>query len=126
MVCILTLIYVPPPLYVPPSAPEGAPTNVLSANITSDSLTLTWDPPPRQLQNGVIRHYIVVALELNTGINITYMVQSHTMLSVGDLHPFYSYEFSVFAVTVEVGPSSLAHRVSTLEDGKLCFRGFGN
>ena len=92
---------------------------MLSSNITSDSLTLTWDPPPNNLQNGVIRHYVVVALELNTGINTTYMA-SHTTLSIGDLHPFYLYEFRVFAVTVEVGPSSLAHQVTTLEDGKLC------
>ena len=100
-------------------APEGAPTNVVSSDITSNSVTLTWSPPPNQLHNGVIRHYIISVVELDTGTNFTYQAQSHTTFSIGDLHPFYTYTFNVFAVTVGVGPGSLDHRVTTLEDSEL-------
>lgn len=76
-----------------------------------------WLPPLNP--NGMIRHYIVAFLEINTGTNFTYQVHSRTSFSVGDLHPFYRYLINVFAVTVEVGPSSLDHTVTTLEDSKF-------
>ena len=103
------------------AAPEGAPINVQSSDITSTSLTLTWLPPESTLQNGVIRHYIVMALEVNTGANFSYQAQSHTSFSVGDLHPYYTYHFNVLAVTVEAGPASLDHTVTTLQDSMLMF-----
>ncbi len=71
------------------------------------------------LQNRIISHYIITLLELNTGNNLTYQAQSHTTFSVGDLHPYYSYQFNVFAVTVDIGPASLDHVVLTLQDSKL-------
>ena len=104
-------------LYLLYSAPEGAPINVVSSDVMSTSLTLTWGPPQNTLQNGVIRHYIITALEINTGTNFTYQAQSRTTFSIGDLHPYYTYQFNVFAVTVEVGPSSMDHRVTTPQDG---------
>ena len=87
-----------------------------SSNITSTSLTLTWLPPDNTLQNGIISHYIILAREVDTGTNFTYRAQSLTSFSIGDLHPHYTYLFNVFAVTVETGPASLDHRVTTLQD----------
>lgn len=101
-----------------PVAPDSAPGSVMSSNITSSSLTLTWVAPQDTLQNGVIRHYIIMALEVNTGANFTYQAQSHTTFSVGDLHPYYTYRYNVHAVTIEVGPASLDHTVTTLQDSK--------
>lgn len=101
------------------AVPDGAPLSVQSFNVTSTSLTLSWLPPPSELHNGIIGHYIIRALEINTGTNLTYQAQSHTSLSIGDLHPYYTYQFNVFAVTVGVGPASLDHTVSTLQDGKF-------
>lgn len=66
----------------------------------------------------MIRHYVVIVSEINTGTNLTYQAHSHPSFSIGDLHPFYSYVFNVFAVTVEVGPASIDLRVTTLEDSK--------
>ena len=97
-------------------APDGAPDNVVSSNITSTSLTLTWAPP--LIPNGIIRHYIIRAVEVNTGTNFTYQAQSRTTFTVGDLHPYYTYHFNVHAVTIELGPASLNHTVTTLQDGK--------
>ena len=104
-------------MYTLSLAPEGAPINVASTSITSSSLVLSWDPPLNALQNGIIRHYIITAIELNTGANFTFMAQSRITLSVGDLHPFYTYQFNVFAVTIQAGPSSSDHQVTTSQDG---------
>jgi hypothetical protein len=89
---------------------------VVSSSVTSTSLTLTWAPP--LIPNGVITHYIINAVEVDTGVNITYQAQSRTTFTVGDLHPYYTYQFNVRAVTVAVGPASPSHTVTTLQDGK--------
>ena len=99
-------------------APDAAPTMLTASNVTATSVTLSWEPPESDLQNGVIRHYLIQVLETQTGNNLTYQATAHTVFTVGDLHPFYTYSFSVQAVTVAPGPLSVAQSVSTLEDGK--------
>ena len=98
-------------------APDGPPLNVSFSEVTSTSLILTWLPPLHP--NGMILHYIISLLEVNTGSNLTYQAHSHSFFSVGDLHPSYSYLIRVFAVTIEMGPTSLNLMVTTLEDSKF-------
>ena len=100
------------------AVPDGPPINVTSSDVTSNSLTLTWNPPPIAQRNGNIRYYIISVLELNTGNNFTFRTHSHATLLITDLHPFYDYAINVVAVTVGTGPPSTVHRVTTLEDGK--------
>ena len=68
-------------------------------------MVLTWDPPPYEMQNGLIRHYNVEIAEVETDsvINLSTNV---TNITVNDLLPFYNYTCTVAAVTVDVGPSS--------------------
>ena len=99
-------------------APGAAPTMLTASNITATSFTLSWEPPESDLQNGVIRHYLIQVFETQTGNNLTYQATARTVFTVGDLHPFYSYSFSVQAVTVAAGPLSVPRSVRTLEDGK--------
>ena len=99
-------------------APGAAPTMLTASNITATSVILSWEPPESDLQNGVIRHYLIQVFETQTGNNLTYQATAHTVFTVADLHPFYTYSFSVQAVTVAAGPLSLPQSVRTLEDGK--------
>ena len=99
-------------------APEAAPTMLTASNITATSVALSWEPPESDLQNGVIRHYLIQVFETQTGNNLTYQVTARTVFTVGDLHPFYTYSFSVQAVTVAAGPLSVPQSVRTLENGK--------
>ena len=89
-----------------------------ASNVTATSVTLSWEPPESDLQNGVIRHYLIQVFEYQTGNNLTYQATAHTVFTVGDLHPFYTYSFSIQAVTVAAGPLSVSKSVRTLEDGK--------
>ena len=43
---------------------------------------------------------------------------THQQITIGSLHPYYIYHFSVSAVTVAPGPYSQPHAVRTLPDSK--------
>ena len=100
-------------MHVAPSAP---PQNVQKTAITSTSASLNWQPPPLDQQNGIITYYMVFLDEHETGLKFT-VNTSATEVNLSDLHPFYTYDITVAAVTVEVGASSVVISVKTLEDG---------
>ena len=82
---------------------------------------LSWIPPSVHQWNGIIRHYIVNINETNTGRNFSRQTSTHTMFVVGDLHPFYTYQFSLQAVTIAAGPFSPIINITMQEDGEeLC------
>ena len=73
--------------------------------VDSSSVTLSWSVPPQESQNGIIRKYIVTATEVDTGNEYTWESVS-TGIDIHSLHPFYTYQFTVAAFTVQQGPSS--------------------
>ena len=68
-------------------------------------MTLIWDPPHYEMQNGLIRHYNVEILVRETGAFLFFNTSS-TNITANNLLPFYSYNCSVSAETVAAGPSS--------------------
>lgn len=89
------------------------------SNITSTSVTVTWEAPAAELQNGVIRHYQITAFEVDTGTTFTYRATANTEFTVGELHPHYTYRIAVAAVTVATGPLSTAVSLLTLQDSEF-------
>lgn len=61
----------------------------------------------------------MIVSEQETGRNYN-LTSAHNELSVGNLHPFYWYNFKVSAITIAEGPFSELYSLQTLEDGK-CF-----
>ena len=100
----------------PHTAPTAPPVDVAYINLTSTSLILTWKPPSDDHHNGIIRSYIVQGKE-ETGRLFT-LTSVHTQVLVGQLHPYYTYNFTVSAVTTLPGPYSEPLGLQTLEDGK--------
>ena len=100
---------------VPTSAPQ-VPSGVATS---SRSIVLSWDPPPVLERHGIIREYQINLTELETGTELTYN-SSDTTFEVSLLHPSYTYNWTVAAVTVGVGPYTAESTVVTLPDGK-CF-----
>ena len=82
-------------------------------------MTLSWNPPETSQQNGVIRSYTVNIQEEETGRSFS-VNSTTTELSIGNLHPFYTYHFAVAAVTISQGPFTYEYTLQTLEDGKYC------
>ena len=87
-------------------------------DITSTSVQLQWEPPPPLYHNGLIRSYTVLCTELETNRTIT-ETSAVTEMTLRDLHPYYTYNCSVAAVTVREGPFSDSIITKTLEDGML-------
>ena len=85
---------------------------------TSMSATLSWTSPPQHQLNGVLRNYVVIIQELSTGRNSS-LTSIHPQIVLGDLHPFYMYNFSVCAVTIDIGPCEYFEPVQLPQDGML-------
>ena len=98
--------------------PTGPPQVVEVRSESSTTLTLSWQPPAPENQNGIILHYIVNITEMETGIVFSYTAVNTTIFAVPALHPFYNYTCIVAAVTVGVGPYSAPAVIQMPEDGK--------
>jgi len=84
---------------------SAPPINVTAKDVTAFSLTLRWNPPPSEHQNGIIREYLINVTEEDTGREL--QIRSLTTeLRVQFLHPHYSYKFTVATWTIAVGPFS--------------------
>ena len=101
-------------------APTSAPANISGQAVDSTGISISWNPPPFENQNGIIRHYAVNITELETGITFS-RVSLTTSISLHNLHPFYRYSVTVTAVTVGPSPASIAFTVQTREDGRFLF-----
>ena len=97
-------------------APSGAPSNLTAIAINSTSAQLSWLPPMENQHNGEIRHYNIRIIELHTGREFQ-LTSTYTTIIYSQLHPAYTYHFSVAAVTVEIGPYSDLAVTTTPEDG---------
>ena len=104
----------------PLAAPSSPPTNIVVANTSSDSFLLSWDPPPVESINGVIRNYMIRVTEVETGRTF-YVTTNITLLELNGLHPFYMYTSAVAAQTIAFGPYSTAVSVRLGEEGKRCY-----
>lgn len=79
---------------------------------------LSWSAPSPEDHNGLIRHYIIRCIELETGAVFQQLtVNSSTERLVDSLHPHYSYKCAVTAVTIAEGPFSSNITVNTAQDG---------
>lgn len=81
---------------------------------------MTWLPPLPMEQNGVLELYNITVHELNTGTTTRYWREAdHNQLVISLLHPYYDYEVSIAATTVQTGVFTDPVTVRTLEAGKL-------
>ena len=101
------------PYYTVPSSP---PVRLSVIPLTPQDLLVSWQAPPRELQNGLIRSYTIQLLTVATGI-LTLRNSSSLNVTIKSLHPHYEYEISVAASTVGLGPYSTEITVIMPESG---------
>ena len=90
----------------PSIVPSGAPLNVIVTS-SSTSISVSWEAPRLELQNGVIRSYHVTVVELESNSLESFVTQaSETHLILRSRHPFYQYNCSVYAYTIGLGPAA--------------------
>ena len=100
------------------TVPTGAPLNLRGADVQARSVLLAWEPPQFDLQNGLIRQYLIGVTHNRTGLSYT-VVSYSTQHLLQNLFPFNTYIFEVAAETVGLGPYSSQLTVTLLEDGRL-------
>ena len=88
--------------------------------INSTTLLISWMPPPFENQNGIIREYWVNITERETGVAY-HLATAATTLTVSSLHPFYTYDCIIAAVTIAEGPYSVEVNITMPEDGMFQF-----
>lgn len=103
------------------TVPMSSPTMLTIQASTSTSVTLTWRAPPEDHQNGVIRHYRISVNDVDTDTHFT-VISLQTSSVISDLHPFFTYNFGVCAVTVGVGPCAYAGPIQLQQESELTVR----
>ena len=98
--------------------PSAPPQEVQARSLSSSSVVLTWQLPPEDQLNGVLRGFLVNVTEAETGHQYQTSVDSTTYTLEG-LHPFYRYSFIIAAVTIEPGPFSEVITLQMPQDGML-------
>ena len=100
------------------TAPYSHPQNLSGVAVSPTSIVLHWLPPPSHLINGVLRYYHILISD-PSGRSIHNRLVDGNLLeaSVNQLHPYYLYNCSVAAVTVDDGPIS-SLQILTPEDGE--------
>ena len=98
-------------------APSSPPQSIEGSVSSSTSILLTWQPPAPSNQNGIIQHYISRVTEEET-MRQFQLMSTTTSITATALHPYYTYSFTISAVTVSEGPYSQPLSLQTLEDGK--------
>ena len=100
------------------AAPSGFPRNFSAPVVTSRFLSLIWNPPLPEDQNGVIIRYTVNISVLVT-MQMFQLFADNNSIMVSSLRPYTTYSFTIAAETaVGVGPFSGAYMVMTATDGK--------
>ena len=102
------------------TAPSSSPQDVQSIIVNSTSIQLTWQPPEHSSQNGIIQHYLIDVTEVET-MRQFQLTSTSTSVAAIALHPYYTYSFTVAAVTVSQGPYSGEISIQTLEDGEQSY-----
>ena len=81
------------------------------------SISMTWAPPNRNEQNGILRHYFVT-LTSEAGIVTRNISSVQQTISISGLRPYTQYNCTVQAETVGLGPYASYVQVNTPQDGK--------
>ena len=102
--------------------PSGTPSNTSGVALNSTHIHIDWDPPSMDQHHGELSQYRVTVNEVETSTSLLVSTDANvTDVILGPLHPYYTYECTIIAVTVGEGPSSTVITVRTEEDGRLSF-----
>ena len=99
------------------TAPSGTPRTIEARPVNSRSLLLAWESPLADVQNGIIREYLINISVAETGGKFQHRTTNTTLIVEG-LHPHYTYSLVISAVTISPGPYSEVYTVQMPEDGR--------
>ena len=74
--------------------------------VNATSISISWEAPPPEKRNGVIRMYFINITEVET-LRVFQLSTETSPFTVSTLQPSYTYEIQVSAFTLEMGPFSI-------------------
>ena len=75
---------------------------------------MSWGPPVRDQQNGILTHYLVT---LTSAVGTITRNVSSAQVLVSGLSPYTLYNCTVQAGTIGLGPGAMSIQVNTPQDG---------
>ena len=99
--------------------PSGTPSNTSGIALNSTHIYISWDPVHEDQLHGELTGYTILIIELETFMSFQILLEPVTEAIIGHLHPYYTYNCTISAVTVGEGPPSTQITVRTDEDGML-------
>lgn len=105
-------------MIVSTSAPSGPPAGVSAAPSSARSLSISWSPPARDQQNGIIRYYLVT-VRSEFGVETRNISSIRLSTSISGLRPHTRYNCTVQAQTVRLGPPNDVIVVVTPQDSEF-------
>ena len=100
------------------TAPSGEPLNFEGRSDTPRSISLSWDPPLQQEQNGIIRKYVITLMTVDNS-EVTIVSSISSSQTIHGLRAYTTYLCTVAAYTISVGPATEQLQIQTAEDGRL-------
>ncbi len=98
--------------FVPFLAPDAAPEGLAVVAFNGSALGVTWESPPEQAVNGILRQYIIEYCEVNgnpgTECKMANVFGDTTRAVLTELKNQQTYNVSVAAYTIGPGPSASA------------------
>ena len=98
------------------TAPSGPPQTLRAVAISSTSIRLTWTAPLPEEQNGVIVSYRITVTDVESREVVQQTSSSASLLIVDSLNPYHTYQCSIAATTIAVGPEAFVE-VTTFQEG---------
>ena len=93
--------------------------NLQGNAVNSTAIQLQWEPPPLADQNGVIHSYLINISVAETGSSFQLTSETNA-LNISSLHPYYTYNITVAALTIAPGPYGVVLTIRMPEDGMDC------
>ena len=79
------------------------------------NIELHWEPPDIEDQNGDIVLYYINVTHIPSGEGQSFQV-SGVFFSGNNFYPYYTYNITIYAVTVGIGPGTSVN-ITTMETG---------
>ena len=99
--------------------PDGPPVNITITMVTPYSVSLQWDPPTPDKQNGVIVSYTINVM-INDQVLRMAVMSNTSQQTITNLTPYTMYMFNISASTrIGQGPFSTPVTTSTTETSML-------
>ena len=108
-------------LYCIHIAPSGPPLSIQLTAESFNSVTISWEPPLAEQQNGrIVRYHVTVTdAALTANRDLTYDISDGRVQLIDMLDADSSYAIRMAAATsVGIGPFSAIRTVTTLRNGK--------